>query len=232
MFLEAFLWSVSITLASYGFPYLIPSIRNRLKEIHANTELIGSEELRIKVRDSIDRTLGQLVAATCQSLMTGWSLSNLILGSSVQALDQLVIGFYIYDIVHLLTKPYGKTQRIYLLHHIAAILFIYLNTLNIHRNVFSTNISYLLMESSSATINLTTIIVHERPRYKSFVNKVNIIVYGLTRVILFPGNILYYFIDSLSSDQPILRSSELIMATLFYGLFVYWHQAMIKKYLI
>lgn len=232
MFLEAFLWSVSITLASYGFPYFIPSIRNRLKEIHTNTELIGSEELRIKVRDSIDRTLGQVVAATCQFLMTGWSLSNLVLGSSIQALDQLVIGFYIYDIVHLLTKPYGKTQRIYLLHHIMSILFIYLNTLNIHRNVFSTNISYLLMESSSATINLTAIIVHERPRYKSFVNKVNVFVYGLTRVVLFPGNILYYFVDSLSSEQPLLRSCELIMAILFYGMFVYWHQAMIKKYLI
>lgn len=231
MFLESLLWSVSITVVSYGFPYLIPSISNRLKEIHTTTELIGSEEMRIKVRDSIDRTLGQLVAATCQSLMTGWSLYNLILGSSVQGLDQLVIGFYIYDIVHILTKPYGKTQRIYLLHHIATIFFIYLNTLNIHRNVFSTNISYLLMESSSATINITTIIVHEIPRYKSFVNKVNIIVYGLTRVILFPGNILYYLVDSLSSDQPILRSSELIMAILFYGLFVYWHQAMIKKIL-
>ena len=126
MFLESFLWSVSITLASYGFPYLIPSISNRLKEIHTNTELIGLEELRIKVRDSIDRTLGQLVAATCQSLMTGWSLYNLVLGSSVQYLDQLIIGFYIYDIVHILTKPYGKTQRIYLLHHIATIFFIYL----------------------------------------------------------------------------------------------------------
>ena len=232
MFLEAFLWSISITIASYGFPYLIPSIRNRLKEIDTTTDLIGSEELRIKVRDSTDRTLGQVVAATCQFLMTGWSLSNLVLGSSVQGLDQLVIGFYIYDIVHLLTKHYGKTQRIYLLHHVVTIVFIYLNTLNIHRNLLSTNISYLLMESSSATINLTAIIVHERPRYKSFVNKVNIIVYGLTRVILFPGNILYYFVDSLSSDQPLLRSSELIMAILFYGLFVYWHQAMIKKYLI
>ena len=137
---------ILLTGVSHVLPYTIPSIRSKLQSM-----IVSQEEYNM-----IDKTIGQLISSACQILIIMGAIVDLI--TPITYLTPFVIGYFIYDIIHLYTKPYGKTQSIFLLHHGLTIVMVgYVYLIESPYRSFN-NICYIVLETSSLSLNITNCI--------------------------------------------------------------------------
>ena len=226
MILETLAWTTFFYTASFTIPYVVPRLEHQYKPPIFDNHNVLLDDAE---QDAKDRTIGQLVATGAQILMVLGALLDLI--TPVPSLTSLVIGFYIYDMIHLYTKPYGQTQKIFLIHHGATVVLLsYLCWIETpYKGLL--DIFYILLEVSSISINTVNLIKHfwpTEPRLKQL-SFANVVIYGLTRVILYPVNlgVVIYFVGQ--SDQILLYVPPITILLMLYVVCVQWFLTMINK---
>jgi hypothetical protein len=222
--LYAPLWTASILGASWLMPQ-IPVFKNRYKQIHDADQ---------KQLDILDRTIGQLVNSVIQTLIVGWALYNLVIEDATDSLNACVVGFYLYDILHLYRAHYGKTQTMYIIHHaLTIILIVYIQYIATGYNTFA-NVNYILLEFSSTSINVVNILKFFNPGSNSAIlSGINVCIYFLTRVFFYPLNLLLLTYCIYESDIPAkyLYIPPVTILGILFGVCIWWFIALLKKHL-
>ena len=240
MLQEVALYTSALLLSSYAVPSLIPSFRTSLKQVYATirTSTIFTRESIHDVHqhqlDAIDRTTGQLMAGFCQLSIVLWAAYNLLIANSIQPLHNFVLGFYAYDIIHLLISPYGKGLQIFLVHHGVTIAFVlYLKYVPLPYYSFI-NEAYLLLELSGLSINATNVFRQFNPvsKYNIALSAFNLYIYCLTRVLVCPLILVTIILSIAHNEKPIplLELVPPIFLTGLLGMSAKWFVAMIAKH--
>jgi hypothetical protein len=240
MFAEIALWTLSILGASYALPYCVPPIRMAQKQLHelvkTNTVFTSNciTDIQQAQIDMIDRTIGQIMGASCQFMIVAWAFLNLLFTGPIEPLHDLVISYYLYDMIHLYMKPYGRRQSIFFLHHTLSICMIaYIRYTQIEYTTLSHSL-YILMESSGCALNITNLYKQFYPASKHIItcSSVNIIIYGLTRVLVYPLILSYYeyqlYISVLDTKYIYIFPNALLI--LLFCVSVWWFIAMVQKH--
>jgi len=182
----------------------------------------------------IDRTIGQAMGASCQFIIVVWAFLNLPYSGPIEPLHDLVISYYLYDMIHLYIKPYGRRQSIFFLHHTLSICIIaYIRYTQIDVIIFI-QLMYILMESSGCALNITNLLKQFYPASKHIITYsfINVMIYGLTRVIIYPLIVSYYEYQLYISvlDTKYLYIFPNVLLALLYGVSVWWFIVMVQKH--
>ena len=234
------LWTVSILGVSWLIPYSIPVFRNNYRKIREsiqNNTVFRSEcisDIHQTQLDHLDRTIGQLVNSVCQLLIIGWACYNLTITDSTDSLNAFVVGFYLYDTIHLYISHYGKTQRMYIVHHLATIgIILYIQYVATDYSMFG-NINYILMELSSTSINVTNITKFFNPmaKYNITLSGINVNIYFITRIVMFPLStlLLSYMIYESDSSTKYIYIPPIALFGILFCVCVGWFIALVKKH--
>jgi len=236
------LWTASITGVSWLIPYIIPIFKNRYDQIYSTIKanVVFTKECVSEIHqgqlDHLDKTVSDLINAISQFIIVGWSVYNLTIFDETESLNTFVIGFYLYDIIRIVTNHFGKAQGLFLLHHVLTIVLIgYMMILIPDYNAYM-NIMYFLLEVSGASLNVTHIVRFFNPasKYTVTVSGINVNVYFITRSIFYPISILFATYDAYHKDVPSLTKYLYIPPlTLHWILFVmscWWLISLIKKH--
>jgi len=240
MILEIASWATLFTAASLVLPYGIPYFRNKLQQIKTMPIDVFDagciQEAHQTKINAIDRSIGQIVAAVGQLIITGWACLNLLGLNAFQSLDAFVIGYYIYDTIHLLTKPYAKTLKPFIVHHMLTIFLVgYLHVLDIPYYIIL-NMLYIVLELSGASINITNTLIHIYPSAHFVIpcSFINVSIYCITRIMLYPvvgAYLLYYtYITTTSTYSYYLCGPPIVLLILLYGACIYWSIGMVAKH--
>ena len=226
MILETLAWTTFFYTASFTIPYVVPRLEHQYKPPIFDNHNVLLDDAE---QDARDRTIGQLVATGAQILIVLGALLDLI--TPIPTLASLVIGFYLYDMIHLSTKPYGRTLQIYLYHHAATIALVgYVCWIESpYKTVI--DIFYILLEVSSISINTVNLIKFFRPtepRLKQL-TFANVAIYGLTRVILYPVNLGVAIYVVGQTDQILINLPPIAILLMLYVVCVQWFLTMINK---
>ena len=225
MILETLAWTTLFYTASFTIPCIIPRLRSHYKPavFDNHNSVIDDDE-----QNAIDQTIGQLVATGAQMLMVAGAVVDLF---TPLPLHSLVIGFYAYDMIHLYMHPYGKALQMYLIHHavtIALIGYLYLIETPYTKEI---DAYYILLEVSSVPINAVNLIKFFYPLSDSLdtLQLANVVVYGITRVVLYPLNLGWSLYCVLTSDNMWIHVPPFLVLVLLYGVCVQWFLAMGRK---
>jgi hypothetical protein len=135
-------------------------------------------------------TVSKLNAGVYQVIVVSWALYNITFSKQSTLLDESMIGYYIYDILSLLTTQRGRKQYMYFLHHILSIYLINLNILyNVAPHMY-TNTLYFTMELSGCAMNWMKLSTEYYPSKKFKIATYT--TYGLTRGVVLPIIIIKY----------------------------------------
>jgi len=233
---EILAWTTLFYGTSLILPCVVPTFYSKYKYINTLPRPVFEnysqivDDLRQHEYNGIDRTVGQLVATAAQILIVAGALLDLF--TPVPYIASLVIGFYLHDMIHLYTKPYGQTLQIYLVHHaftIALVSYCYLIQSPYTKEA---NILYILLETSSISINMVNLVkyFYSASELLDSLSFTNIIVYGTTRILLYPLTIAWIIYNGYNSDHILIHLPPLTVLILLYGVCVQWFVAMIKKY--
>jgi hypothetical protein len=240
MILEIASWTTLFTAISLTLPYVIPYFRNKLQQIKTMPIDVFDagciREAHQTQINAIDRSIGQITAAIGQLMITGWASLNLLGLNAFQSLDAFVIGYYIYDTIHLLTKPYAKTLKIFIIHHMLAIFLVgYLHVLDIPYYIIL-NMFYIVLEFSGTSINITNTLIHIYPS-ASFVipcSFINLCIYGITRILLYPIGVIYIahytYVTTTSAYSFYLCLPAIGITAILLLACMYWFTGMIAKH--
>lgn len=235
MFYEILLWTLGMIGGSHALPNCIPSIRSAYKQIHASIKantVFTSEcisDIQQGQLDFIDRTIGQLMSAICQTAIVLWASLNLLTGWSIDPLHNFVVAYYLYDMIYLYLKPYGKMQRIFFLHHALSIfLIIYTRYAELHHVEFF-HVSYICMELSGCSINITHLLRYSFPisKLNITISAINLLLYGVTRLVIYGFALLNYIV---TTDITPIYYIPTILLYLLYFVSLYWCILMAQKH--
>jgi len=174
-----------------------------------------------------DHVVGQVVGAGFQATIISialWMMYNQI---NTVLVPSLLFGYFVYDLIDLLRKP--DWQTLYIVHHIISLLLmLFIKVFTDHNDIFYPMI--VLLESSTLTMNIGNLLKQVvSPVYYKLLNLLNIVVYGITRVLLFPVWIYYYGSRAQIFDSVIGITLVLFIAA--YGMFLVWFYKFLLKYL-
>jgi TLC domain len=184
-------------------------------------------------------TTGQITAAICQFVFSIWAFLNMIIYTyrditdSTWQIEAYLIGFYIYDLFHLLTYKEGRKLYIFHLHHIVAVvtLIILQEYPEVCPDIIINTILFVL-ETSSLGINITVLYKQFATNYIQTAELINVIIYGATRIIAFPS-LIYTEIHNMYVNghlgEPPFASVAIIM-TLLHILCMVWFQKMLTNF--
>jgi hypothetical protein len=227
MILETLAWTTLFYTVSFTIPCIIPRLQTLYKPpvFDNHNSVIDDDE-----QNAIDRTIGQLIATGAQILMVAGAIVDLFTPLPLHSLPSLVIGFYAYDMIHLYMNRYGKALQMYLVHHavtIALIGYLYMIETPYTREM---NTYYILLEISSVSINVVNLIKFCYPLSVSLdtLRFANVVVYGVTRVVLYPVNLGWSLYCVWTSDNVWVHIPPFLVLVLLYGVYVQWFLAMIR----
>jgi hypothetical protein len=187
----------------------------------------------------LELTIGQITGTVCQVLAVIWTLLNIAASYQYDItittwhMTVYIIGFYSYDLIHLLTYAEGRKLYVFHAHHIAAIITAI--TILVYPEICSilvVNMLIALLELSGASVNITALCKQFVPAYNKTVEFVNILIYVTTRNILYPCIIIKLTYDAYF-DGHILKVQYLIPGITCHLLIlacVVWGKTMIEKY--
>jgi len=235
MLYEIPVWTLILLGSSYALPYCIPSIRSAYKQIDAaikSNTVFTSEcisDIQQNQLDALDRTIGQLMSSLSQTVITIWAALNLLLSGSIDPLHNFALSYYLYDMIHLYLKPYGKTQQIFFLHHSACIfLIIYVRYTELqYANLM--HIAYISMELSACSINITNILRHAYPVSKIHIllSGINLAIYGFLRLVVYGISLLYF---TVITEITYVYYIPITLQYLLFFVSLYWFLLMAKKH--
>jgi hypothetical protein len=236
------LYTASLLGISWSIPSIIPTFKNQYNQIYSaiKSNVIFTHEcvneIHQKQLDVLDKMISHLMNCICQLVIVGWSVYNLTLYDSLETLNEFIIGFYLYDIIRTLTKNYGKTQGLFLVHHVLSIVLLLYKTFAITDFNNYLSIIYVLLEFSGASLNLTHIIrfVNPASKYTITVSGINVNIYFITRCVFYPVNLMVVSYDIYHRDMDILSKYLCIPALsllwLLFGMSAWWLVVLVKKH--
>lgn len=227
-------WATLFYLTSCYLPALVPRFRSHEARIAAipivfNNHNIPMDSERQRERESLDRVVGLSIGLVTQLLITGLGILDLV--TPVATLPALVIGFYLYDMIYLGVKL--QNQTMYLAHHAATICLVgYLSVIDSPYRGFA-DIMYILLEFSSASINFVNLVKYfdSQSSLIPTLSACNLAVYGLTRIVVYPVNLVVCAAHVASSDRILIHVPPLAVLGLLYVLCVYWFGLMVQKHI-
>jgi hypothetical protein len=235
MLYEITLWTLGLLGGSYALPYCIPSIRSSLRQIHTTikTNTVFASECINDIQqgqlNAIDRTIGQIISALCQSIIVMWTCINILTEWSIEPLHNFVISYYLYDMIHIYIKPYGKTQSIFFLHHSLSIFLIaYVRYAELHYIAFMNTI-YICMELSGLCINITNLLKYAYPTSKSNIvlSAINLMIYCILRQVIYGFTLLYY---TVITELTYIYYIPAVLLYFLYFASLYWFILMAQKH--
>jgi hypothetical protein len=177
--------------------------------------------------DVVDRTVGQVVRVGAQALIVIGVSIDLV--TPIGSLTPLVIGFYLYDMIHLATKPYGTSQHMFQVHHALTIALAgYLDLIDTPYKV-EVNLIYILLETSSTALNAVCVLKSYCPVPVS-VSTANVAIYGITRIVLYPIVVGRCVLDVFKSDTLLINVFPICMLSTLYVACFYWFLALVRKH--
>lgn len=226
MILETLAWTTFFYNASFSLPFVFTRLQHQSKPpvFDNHNGLIADVD-----QDAKDRTIGQLVATGAQILIVLGALIDLI--TPIPSFPSLIIGFYLYDMIHLYTKPYGKSQQIFIVHHAGTIVLVsYVCWIESPYKTAS-DIFYILLELSSISINTLNLIKYFRPTEPRLnqLRFANVVLYGLCRVVLYPVTLGIAIYSVSQTDQIFIHILPICALGLLYIMYVQWFLTMIYK---
>lgn len=227
-------WAMLFYLTSCYLPALVPRFRIHEARIAAipivfNNHNVPMDTERQRERESLDRAVGLSIGFVAQLLITGLGVLDLV--TPVTTLPALVIGFYLYDMIYLGTKL--QNQTMYLVHHIGTIGLVgYLTVIDSPYRGHA-DIMYILLELSSASINLVNLVKYFDSQSSRIpcLSACNLVVYGVTRILLYPVNFVICAAHVASSDRILINVPPLAVLGLLYAICIYWFFLMIQKHI-
>jgi len=235
MLADILLWTITLVGSSFLLPQCIPQMCSALKQIHTTIKsntVFASEcisDIQRNQLDAIDRTIGQIMAAICQMVIILWASLNLLIGWSIEPLHNFVIAYYLYDMIHLYLKPYGKTQSIFFFHHSLTIFLIaYIRYTELHFTGFS-YLSYICMELSGCSINVTHLLKYAYPisKLNIGISAINLLVYGVTRLFIYGFALLYCMA---TVEITYIHYIPVVLLNTLYLVSLYWFILMANKH--
>ena len=134
-----------------------------------------------------DYTVSQIVSAGFQIYMIGISLYMMYIQSTTTFLYEMMFGYFVYDLINLFQKPFGRTMYVIQGHHIVTMLFIAYNYLSTPYDSLLYPLLLIILESSSLLLNVTGLLKQMvDPIHYKAIQFVTVVLYGLSRVVLFP----------------------------------------------
>ena len=177
-----------------------------------------------------DLLVSQITSTSFQGLLIEVSFYSLYIGSVSETIPCCLFGYFIYDLINLCTKPFGKTMYEIHIHHIAVLSIMFLIKTFTHYSLPLLVQLIIILESSSFMLNIMNICkqyIHQ-PVYSRILALVNLFVYGITRCILFPVWIYYYSFDG---ELTVLKGFLILVFVLGNIAFVVWFYKLLSKYL-
>jgi hypothetical protein len=185
----------------------------------------------------LEVTVGQIIPLMCELTVAIWSIVILInydeaIGSIIHLLS-FVIGFYTYDMLHMLTYEEGRKSYLYYVHHIVTIgilgYLVYFPKLA-YNIMFP--VVFLILEASSASVNATALYKQFIQVHVQWVELANAIIYCITRIIAFPITIfytshIYYMDENLTVDIYIF---PILVLCMLYVVCCVWFRTMALKH--
>lgn len=184
-------------------------------------------------------TTGQITASICQFVFSVWAFLNMVIyryhdiSSSTWQIESYLIGFYIYDLLHMLTYKEGRKLYIFHLHHIVAVAII--ATFQEYPDIGShliVNTVLFLLEVSSLSVNITVLYKQFAPNHVQSVELINVVVYGITRIISFPS-IIYVESYRMYIEGHLIEpqyAAPMVLLFLLHLLCIMWYKTMLTNF--
>jgi hypothetical protein len=190
-----------------------------------------------------ETTVGQITGLLVQINMCFWAMKVVLehghrdtMGDISQIL-LLGVGYYIYDMIHMMTYESGKYLVLFQLHHIGTIVifihtYLYLDDI-VHPYQFGAVI--IPLELTSASLNIAILCKLFIQRFEEEIEFINMLFYGFSRIFMLP----ILTILSIYSNYPQEKIREMYhfkymlpicMLSVLYALSVNWFKTMVYKY--
>jgi hypothetical protein len=185
--------------------------------------------LTIPKQPNHNMTVGQIVSATLQIVILCWTAMMLLTNSFTNTPVEIFAGYLIYDSIDLVVKPIGKNVTEFHVHHCLVIFLMLIIYYFVDYNIFNCYSMLLVLETSALMLNITNLTKQYIPSFKQ-INTINVFVYFVSRVVLFPVCI-YYWINNVLVHGTLHFASGLstLLLVLGYIGFCWWFMKLYKK---
>lgn len=237
--MEDLLGVLPLWVAGFGiFNLVIQQLIVNAQYMYFTSFISQTLRLNPNLLEKQDILIGQFIGALIQLGLSIWASVNLLLSSPAQStwhLETALIGFYTYDLIYLLSFAKGQTMYLFHAHHIGSIILISHLQLHPHINMpDSVNMTIFILELSAASINIKNLYRQFQLPFPKRVELINILIYFITRVILFPiilyMELYHFYMKEILFTLPGIIPSVLL-ATL-YLICVKWCWDMVRRYQI
>lgn len=134
-----------------------------------------------------DYTVSQIISGGFQIYLIGIALYMMYIQSTSSFLFGIMFGYFLYDLVNLVQKPFGRTMYAIHGHHIGSILFMGHLYLYTPYDPVMYPIMLLILESSSLLLNVVGLLKQiADPVYHKVIQLVTVVLYGISRIVMFP----------------------------------------------
>jgi len=190
-----------------------------------------------------ETTVGQITGLFVQIPMCIWAAKVVVeYGYYDSYIDishilSLGIGYYLYDMVHMMTYESGKQLILFEAHHVGTIAifihtYVYLQDI-MHPYAFSAVIIPLELTSAALSIAILCKLLFQT--YKEEIELINMIFYGIVRIFTFPILTIiisysYYPDEKLRQIYYFKYMFPIIMLCILYALSANWFKTMLHKY--
>jgi nitrate reductase NapE component len=191
-----------------------------------------------------ETTTSQIIAFLVQLSIALWSVKVVLAYGYYDTTGDILnilylgMGYYLYDTIYMMVSTTTEADNFILYcHHIGSFVILlncYFNNDMIHPYLFGA--SFIPLELSSAGLNLSKLCKVFNQQYTREIEFVNIVAYGLLRLILFPVLTLGLIYQYCTFEQIIERivyykyAIPTVLLTVLYVICVHWFKTMVQKY--
>lgn len=174
-------------------------------------------------------TVGQIMSASFQIVLLSWGITNMLMNNLSSILLDVFIGYLMYDTIDLIVKPIGKNVTELYVHHILSIFLIMIIKYFTDYNILYAYAVLLALEASSLMLNITNLTKQFFPDFRH-INTINLYVYFLSRIVVYPVLIIFYYQDLVARHAlTYISGFTVILLSLGGILFIWWFMKLYEK---
>jgi len=180
-----------------------------------------------------DYTVSQIISGGFQIYLIGISFYMMYIQSTSTFLYEIMAGYFIYDLLTLLRKPFGRTMYAIHGHHIGSILFMGHLYLYTSYDPLMYPLLLVILESSSLLLNVVGLLKQMAdPVHHKSIQLATVVLYGLSRIVLFPLWIYMFGRQHMIQGTFDTAIGIVIGACVFANsIFAVWFYKLLLKYL-
>jgi hypothetical protein len=190
-----------------------------------------------------EATTSQIIASFVQLTLSLWAVKIVLEYGHYDTTDDiqntvcLGMGYYIYDTIYIMLSDNEPDAFLLYCHHIGSfimLLICYYHHSIIHPYLFGSIV--IPLEMSSAGLNIIKICKVLANKYTRELDLINILFYGLLRIILFPVltlRLVFYYCTFEQMFERIVYYKYAVVTVLLFVLYIvccHWFKTMVQKY--